>query len=140
MRTLLLAAGLAFASGCTPPPAGDPTPAHPRAPVGQARDRYPWLPDRGPTADAGRGVLPLERGYYRGDLVLTGSGLPKPGAGVGESVIDGHVTIEGSGWVLSAMTVRGDVTIRGDENDVSGCKVLGRVRVERGERNRTKDR
>lgn len=124
--------------GCTPQPAGAPPPTGGRAALGEARSRYPYLPERGETAHAGRGVLSLERGYYHGDLVLTGSGIPKRGAGVGESVIDGHVTIEGSGWVLSAMTIRGDVVIRGDDNDVSGCRIQGRVRVERGERNRTR--
>ena len=123
---------------CAPQPAGEPPPAHARAELGQARERYPYLPDLGETADAGRGVLDLKRGYYRGDLLLTGSGVPKRGAGVGESVIDGHVTIRGSGWVLTGITIRGDVTIRGDDNDVTGCRIQGRIRVEEGQRNRTR--
>lgn len=135
-RPLLLVLLLALAAGqaCTPEPLAEPGPER-RAPLGEARDRYGSLPDRGETAVAGRGVLDLERGYYRGDLHLTGSGIEKRGAGVGESVIDGNVLIDGDGWVLSAMTIRGDVVIRGDDNDVSGCKVQGKVRIERGQRN-----
>lgn len=132
--TALLATSLLLSAACTPEPAGEPAPNH-RAALGDARDRYASLPDKGETAVAGRGVLDLERGYYKGDLHLTGSGIEKRGQGVGESVIDGHVIIDGSGWVLSKMTIRGDVVIRGDDNDVTGCKVQGKVRIESGQRN-----
>lgn len=122
--------------GCVQPqrePATDPTPA---APVGEARDRYRYLPHLGPTSEKGRGILDLERGYYQGDLLLEGTGLPKKGAGIGETVIDGHVTITGDGWTLTGMLIRGDVEIRGDDNDVSGCRIQGQVRAT-GERNKT---
>lgn len=122
--------------GCVPPrdPASEPaTPA----PVGEARDRYRYLPHLGPTAESGRGILDLERGYYQGDLLLEGPGLPKKGAGIGETVIDGHVRIVGDGWTLTGMLIRGDVEVTGDDNDVSACRVQGQVRVVSGERNKT---
>jgi hypothetical protein len=132
MNTLLKALLLSSALGCVaPPPPGEGAPP----PVGEARDTFRYLPDRGLTADAGRGVLDLERGYYRGDLTLEGTGLVKQGAGIGETVIDGHVRIRGSGWTLTGMLIRGDVEIAGDDNDVTGCRVRGRVTAT-GERNR----
>jgi hypothetical protein len=106
-----------------------------RSPVGNARGRYNHLQDKGDIARHG-GILDVPEGYYTGDLLLTGTGMPKKGAGVGQTVIDGHVRIEGHGWTLSNMTIRGDVTIRGDENDVGRCKILGEVIIEQGRDNR----
>lgn len=103
--------------------------------VGEARDRYRFLPHQGPTAEKGRGILDLERGYYQGDLLLEGTGLPKKGAGIGETVVDGNVRIVGDGWTLTGMLIRGDVELQGDDNDVSACRIQGQVRVLSGERN-----
>jgi len=121
---------LALACACVPPQSDDDPPPNYRAAVGQARDRYSYLPDRGRSADAARGILDLERGYYSGDLLLEGTGLEKRGAGTGESVIDGHVEIRGSHWTLIGFTIRGDLTVRGDDNDVRRVKVLGRLTLE----------
>lgn len=132
---LLASLLLAGCAGWAPAPADRPA-GERREPVGQARVRYRYLPHQGPTAEKGRGLLDLERGYYEGDLVLEGQGMEKKGAGIGETVVDGHVRIHGSGWTLTGMTIRGEVEVRGDDNDVTGCKVQGGVRVVSGERNR----
>jgi hypothetical protein len=131
-RACFAVALLVLLGGCVQPQhASEPLPP---TPVGEARDRYRYLPHMGPTAEKGRGILDLERGYYQGDLLLEGTGLEKKGAGIGETVIDGNVTIVGDGWRLTGMLIRGDVEIRGDDNDVSTCRIQGQVRAT-GERN-----
>lgn len=98
--------------------------------VHERRGAYADLPDMGETREYFRahGSRTLvDRGYFRGDLVLAGAGLRKEGAGHDESVIDGHLEIRGDGWTLTGLTVTGDVTIRGENNDLSGCRVLGRI-------------
>ena len=131
---LLLSVAL---GGCiTYPDSSGAAPRRNRDPLGAARNRYGHLPDMGLASRGARGVLDVPRGYYSGDLTLSGGGLHKRGAGIGECVIDGNVFINGDGWTLSGMTVRGDVVITGSDNDLSRCKVLGEIRVERGERNK----
>ncbi|MEZ6187491.1 MAG: hypothetical protein R3F62_21095 [Planctomycetota bacterium] len=139
-RRCLLALALALAACQAGPGPATVPPDSPReqVPVGEARDRYGYLPDRGRAADTARGILDLERGYYSGDLVLEGTGLEKRGAGIGESVIDGHVEVRGHGWTLIGFTIRGDLTVVGDRNDVRQVKVLGRLTL-RGEDNRPRN-
>lgn len=118
------------------PAAGDPaTATGPAAASGESgihdlRASYPDLPDMGETKEYfrahGNRTL-VDRGYFRGDLQLSGAGLTKEGAGPDESVIDGHLEVRGDGWVLTGLTITGDVTVRGENNDLSGCKVLGRL-------------
>lgn len=117
-------AGGAPATADSPPPANGAGPARGRAPV--ASD----LPDMGETSRYFRAHgarTSVDRGHFRGDLLLAGTGVTKEGEGRGETVIDGNVEVRGEGWVLRGMTITGDVTVRGDRNDLSGCEVLGRV-------------
>jgi hypothetical protein len=93
------------------------------------RDRYPNLPDMGETKKYWR-ALPneqstIDQGYMNGDLNLNGNGFIKQGAGPGQTVIDGHCEIQGNGWVLKGMTITGNLKVRGNNNDISGCEVLG---------------
>lgn len=117
-------------AGPEAPAAGDPAAASGASGIHDLRASYPDLPDMGETKEYfrahGNRTL-VDRGYFRGDLQLSGAGLKKEGAGPDESVIDGHLEVRGDGWLLTGLTITGDVTVRGENNDLSGCKVLGRL-------------
>ena len=107
--------------------------------VGGYQSRYSHLPDMGETkkyvrAHGSRAAF--DRGYYNGEMRVNGMGLIKNGAGKGETVIDGDVTIEGENWKFTGMTFTGNVKIRGNNIDISDCEVFGRVDV-RGMGNKT---
>lgn len=132
----LLAALLGCASG--PEPASPPAKAPPPA-ASHWRERYAHLPELGPTEEAMRRMgrrIQVDRGYLRGDWVVRGPGYLKRGAGHGETVVDGDLVIRGSGWIIGGITVIGDARVFGDDNDIRGCEVLGRV-VVRGAGNQT---
>lgn len=117
----------------------DPPPREDKPYVGGYQSRYSHLPDMGETkkyvrAHGNRSAF--DRGYYNGEMKVNGMGLIKNGAGIGETVIDGDVEIEGENWKFTGMTFTGNVKIRGNNIDISECEVFGRVDV-RGMGNKT---
>jgi hypothetical protein len=117
----------------------DSTPKEHTYYVGGYQPKYSQLPEMGETKRYFRAHgnrANWDRGYFNGELRCNGGGLIKQGAGKGETVIDGDVSIEGNNWKYSGMTFTGDVKIRGDNNDISDCEVFGHVDV-RGMGNKT---
>ncbi|MBL4847686.1 MAG: hypothetical protein JKY65_19385, partial [Planctomycetes bacterium] len=107
--------------------------------VGGYRSAYPNLPDLGKTQShiwAEKTRVDIDRGYLRGDFKGSGGGFIKQGAGIDQTVIDGHAKIRGDNWILRGVTITGNLDIKGNNNDFSQCKIFGKVKI-RGSRNKT---
>ena len=107
--------------------------------VGGYKSAYPDLPDNGKTQShiwANKTSTQIDRGYLRGDFKGDGGGFIKIGAGIGETVIDGHCKIRGDNWILRNVTITGDLDIKGNNNDFSQCQIFGSKKV-RGSGNKT---
>ena len=138
LRVSCLALCVSLFGGCADAPAG-PAPAPAPAPTVERPAIYDHLPDMGDVGEymeaQGRRIK-IDRGYFVGTWNVKGKGYEKRGAGRGETVIDGDLVLNGSGWILSKLTITGNLLVKGNDNDVEDIEVLGRVSV-RGVGNRT---
>lgn len=104
------------------------------------RERYENIPDLGETKKYLRAIpneqVNLDQGYLNGDMNCNGQGYTKHGKGHGQTVIDGNLEIQGNNWVLRYMTITGRVKIRGNNNDLSQCELLGGAPDVRGTGNK----
>ncbi|HAE21373.1 MAG TPA: hypothetical protein DCG47_03485 [Spirochaetaceae bacterium] len=69
----------------------------------------------------------LNAGYYSGNFSIDANSVTLIGQGVGRTLIDGDIRINGNNSVLRQLSVRGNVYINGNNADLSGSKIEGRV-------------
>ena len=69
----------------------------------------------------------LNAGYYTGNFSIDANSVTLVGQGVGRTIIDGDIRINGNNSVLRQLSVRGNVYINGNNADLSGSKIEGRV-------------
>jgi formylmethanofuran dehydrogenase subunit C len=78
----------------------------------------------------------LQAGTYTGLLVIDANNARISGAGVGRTIIQGDVVINGNANSVSGLTIQGSVSISGNTNNLTGAEVNKSRVTARGNNNR----
>jgi formylmethanofuran dehydrogenase subunit C len=67
--------------------------------------------------------ITLKAGTYTGRLVVNANNATISGAGIGKTIINGDVAINGNANKIRGVTIQGAVNIDGNTNDLTGSQV-----------------
>ena len=72
-------------------------------------------------------TVSLDAGTYRGDVVISSNRVTVRGAGIGRTVIDGNVIVNGNGAVFADLTITGNVALSANNADFQKARIHGQV-------------
>ena len=81
-------------------------------------------------------TIRLEPGVYEGTLSINANNATLIGTGIGRTMIQGRITINGNTNEIRGVTIIGSVTINGNSNDLSRCDLSDATVAANGNNNR----